>query len=167
MRSLVRGVEMNIILTMYEIKGILESCMNDDMGKFLKFKRLKGSQRRHLKQDIRDYLEMRGMTIIEYNKWTDELNILDSQTAIELKDELLSYDDPEMVFKRLKELSNEFDLVLREKFGKNYNEFMGQKRHLILAHANHFKLILGLEKGARKMGYKDLAALEDFRNSGW
>ena len=158
---------MSIVLTMYEIKGILESCMNDDMGKFLKFKRLKGSQRRHLKQDMRDYLETRGMTIAEYNEWTDELNILDKQIAIELKDELISYDDPEIIFKRLKELSDEFDPVLREKPGKNYNEFMGQKRHLMLAHANHFKLMLGLEIGARKMGHKDLTALEDFRNLGW
>lgn len=163
---LVRGEEMVIVLTMDEVKGILEKCVIDG-GRIYQIPKLPGLRLRHVGQAWRDYLDKKGMTIAEYNNKIDDLNEKCEQAAAELRDELLLFDDPIKIFEYIKELSMELQYNRRERRERDRLEVLGDKKYLRRINASYFAMMLGMENNSRNMGYKNYQALCDWRNDGY
>lgn len=154
---------MVIVLTMDEVKEILEGCIADVEGLY-RLPKLPGSQLRHIDKGWRDYLNKIGMTIAEYNNKIDTLNGKCEQVAIELKDELLLLDDPDEIFNYTKKISMKLQQDRWERRKRDRLEVFNDKEYLRQISANYFAMVLGVESNSRKMGYKDHKALCDFRN---
>lgn len=156
---------MVIVLTMDEVKEILEKCIIDG-GRLNQIPKLPGTQLRHVDQAWRDYLNKKGMTIAEYNDEIESLNKKCEQTAIELKDELLLFNDSSKIFEYTKELSMELQDNRRERRKRDRLDVFGDKKYLRRINASYFAMMLGIENNSRNMGYENYQGLCDWRNAG-
>jgi hypothetical protein len=157
---------MGIILTMDEVKEILEKCVVDG-GRVYQVPKLPGLQLRHVGQAWRNYLNRKGMSIAEYNNKMDDLNEKRIQSAVELKNELLLFNDPTKIFEYIKKLSMELQYNRRERRERDQLDVLGDKKYLRRINASYFAMMLGMENNSRNMGYENYQALCDWRNEGY
>ena len=154
---------MGIVLTMGEIRGIVDKVYTD-ISKEAYFKRLQGSQRRHLPQEWRDYLEKVSMTIEEYNEWMTNLSGQYDHELLKMVVRLKGYEDPKKVFRYLNRLAKEFGEVVYRFREEGYINVMRELKSMRYQMASKFSIMVTIENNCRNMGYNNYQDLCDFRN---